>query len=120
MNAGYLKARQAFAAFDVQKTGVFGAAGLTKETFHTTTIPCRQTASVTLCAPVEPAAGIRNTRLKKDLSPDIPYSLLAFYPQFYLNDLPTTSKSHALRCKAAAENAGLRRVHIGNLHLLRN
>jgi pyruvate formate lyase activating enzyme len=300
MNAGYLKARQAFAAFDVQKTGVFGAAGLTKETFHTTTIPCRQTASVTLCAPVEPAAGIPKYAVKKgpehghnnlavfyhacafnclycqnyhfktrtssskkisagelanavdknttcicyfggdptpqilhaiktskiaineaknrvlricwetngamrspylnmiaelslrsggcikidlkawnkgihqalcgvtnaktienfrtlaeltkkrpepplliastllvpgyvdepevveiarfisDLSPDIPYSLLAFYPQFYLNDLPTTSKSHALRCKAAAENAGLRRVHIGNLHLLRN
>jgi len=49
-----------------------------------------------------------------------PNSLLAFSPKFYLNDLPTTSKSHALRCKAAAEKAGLRRVHIGNLHLLRN
>jgi pyruvate formate lyase activating enzyme len=53
-----------------------------------------------------------------DLDPDIPYSLLAFYPQFYLKDLPTTSRSHALRCKAAAERAGLRNVHIGNVHLL--
>jgi pyruvate formate lyase activating enzyme len=59
-------------------------------------------------------------RFISGLNPDIPYSLLAFYPQFYLNDLPTTSKSHALRCKAAAEDAGLQRVHIGNLHLLRD
>ncbi len=53
-----------------------------------------------------------------DLNPEIPYSLLAFYPQFYLHDLPTTSRSHALRCRAAAKDAGLRNVHIGNLHLL--
>jgi len=53
-----------------------------------------------------------------DLDPDIPYSLLAFYPQFYLNDLPTTSKTHAQRCRAAALKAGLNNVHIGNLHLL--
>lgn len=52
------------------------------------------------------------------LNPDIPYSLLAFYPHFYLHDLPTTSQSHALRCKAAAEKAGLHNVHIGNVHLL--
>ncbi|MFP3870406.1 MAG: radical SAM protein [Syntrophobacteria bacterium] len=52
------------------------------------------------------------------LNPEIPYSLLAFYPQFYLNDLPTTSRTHALRCKEAAEAAGLKRVHIGNVHLL--
>lgn len=52
------------------------------------------------------------------LNPEIPYSLLAFYPQFYLKDLPSTSRSHALRCKAAAEKAGLKKVHIGNAHLL--
>jgi pyruvate formate lyase activating enzyme len=57
-------------------------------------------------------------RFISSLNPDIPYSLLAFYPQFYLNDLPTTSKSHVLRCKASAENAGLKNVRIGNLHLL--
>lgn len=52
------------------------------------------------------------------LNPEIPYSLLAFYPQFYLNDLPTTSKFHAQRCKAVAEKAGLKNVRIGNVHLL--
>jgi pyruvate formate lyase activating enzyme len=52
------------------------------------------------------------------LNPDIPYSLLAFYPSFYLRDLPTTSREHALRCQEAARNAGVRRVRIGNLHLL--
>jgi pyruvate formate lyase activating enzyme len=52
------------------------------------------------------------------LNPEIPYSLLAFYPQFYLNDLPTTSRSHALSCKETAERAGLRNVHVGNVHLL--
>ena len=53
-----------------------------------------------------------------DLNPKIPYSLLAFYPQFYLNDLPTTAKSHALRCREIALDAGLANVHIGNVHLL--
>ncbi|MBW2072499.1 MAG: radical SAM protein [Deltaproteobacteria bacterium] len=52
------------------------------------------------------------------LDPEIPYSLLAFYPTFYLGDLPTTSRTHALRCKQAAEQAGLKQVHIGNVHLL--
>ena len=52
------------------------------------------------------------------LNPNIPYSLLAFHPHFYLQDLPTTSRTHALRCKELAERAGLRRVHIGNVHLL--
>ncbi len=49
---------------------------------------------------------------------DVPESLLAFYPQFYINDLPTTSRSHALRSQAVARDAGLNRVHVGNIHLL--
>ena len=53
-----------------------------------------------------------------ELNPEIPYSLLAFYPHFHLHDLPTTSRTHALRCKEIAENAGLKRVNLGNLHLL--
>ena len=52
------------------------------------------------------------------LNPEIPYSLLGFYPHFYLRDLPTTSREHAERCKQAALEAGLVRVHIGNVHLL--
>lgn len=50
--------------------------------------------------------------------PDIPYALLAFYPQFFFKDLPTTSRKLAFRCKEVAEEEGLRRVRIGNLHLL--
>jgi len=52
------------------------------------------------------------------LNPDIPYSLLAFYPCFVLKDLPTTSYSHARRCLEVAREAGLKRVRIGNKHLL--
>lgn len=56
--------------------------------------------------------------LISELNPDIPYSLLAFYPQFFLHDLPTTSRTHAFRCLEVARGAGLRRVHVGNPHLL--
>jgi len=52
------------------------------------------------------------------LNPEIPYSLLAFYPSFYLQDLPTTSRRHAQRCQEAAKRAGIRRVRIGNVHML--
>jgi pyruvate-formate lyase-activating enzyme len=52
------------------------------------------------------------------LDPTIPYALLAFYPQFFFNDLPVTSKEFALRCKGIAEAEGLERVRTGNLHLL--
>jgi pyruvate formate lyase activating enzyme len=47
------------------------------------------------------------------LNPDISYSLLAFHPQFRMADLPVTPLSLARRCLA-----GLRRVFIGNEHLL--
>jgi pyruvate formate lyase activating enzyme len=52
------------------------------------------------------------------VNPDIPYSLLAFSPQFYLHDLPVTSQGHAEEALAAAKAAGLTRVRIGNIHLL--
>ena len=52
------------------------------------------------------------------LDPDIPYNLLAYAPQFYMNDLPTTSQIQAERCFRAAQAAGLKKVKIGNLHLL--
>jgi len=59
-------------------------------------------------------------RFIASLDPNIPYSLLGFYPQFYMRDLPTTSRNHAERCLEVAKNAGLRRVKIGNVHLLGN
>jgi len=54
------------------------------------------------------------------LNPEIPYTLLCFYPQFYMHDLPTTSKSHAEKCLEAARKEGLKNVRIGNIHLLGN
>jgi len=48
----------------------------------------------------------------------IPYSLLAFYPHFYMKDLPITSRTHAMKALDAAKGAGLSRVHLGNIHLL--
>lgn len=52
------------------------------------------------------------------LHPDIPYALLAFAPQFFFKDLPTTPRRLAFRCKEVAEAEGLRNVRIGNIHLL--
>jgi pyruvate formate lyase activating enzyme len=60
------------------------------------------------------------TKFIASLDPNIPYKLLAFYPQFYMQDLPTTSRKHAQRCLELANKAGLRRVTVGNIHLLRN
>ncbi len=51
-------------------------------------------------------------------NPNIPYSLLAFYPTFYMYDLPTTSKNHAQKCLEVARKEGLKNVRIGNIHLL--
>jgi pyruvate formate lyase activating enzyme len=53
-----------------------------------------------------------------DIDPDIPYSLLAFHPQFLMTDLPLTSRRHAHEAESAARSAGLNRVRIGNIHLL--
>ncbi|MEW6686557.1 MAG: radical SAM protein [Candidatus Edwardsbacteria bacterium] len=52
------------------------------------------------------------------LDEEIPYSLLGFYPHFMMNDLPRTSRLQAEECLKAAKDVGLKRVHIGNLHLL--
>ena len=57
-------------------------------------------------------------RFIADLNPDIPYSLLAFHPQFYMADLPLTPKYLAERCEQIARDAGLKNVRIGNVHLL--
>jgi pyruvate formate lyase activating enzyme len=52
------------------------------------------------------------------LDPTIPYALLAFHPDFAMHDLPTTSRRDALVCLDAARSAGLKRVRLGNVHLL--
>jgi len=50
---------------------------------------------------------------------NIPYCLLAFYPQFYMYDLPPTKLKYANSCLKAAKAAGLKYVTLGNQHLLR-
>lgn len=52
------------------------------------------------------------------LNPDIPYTLLAFAPQFHMDNLPTTSRAQAEACLEAAKKAGLRRVRLANRHLI--
>lgn len=52
------------------------------------------------------------------LNPQIPLSLLAFYPNCLMDDLPCTSWAHMERCLSAAKEAGLKTVHVGNRHLL--
>ena len=52
------------------------------------------------------------------IDPRIPYSLLAFHPDFCMRDLPTTSRHEAKEAARAATDAGLERVNVGNVHLL--
>jgi len=47
----------------------------------------------------------------------IPYTLLAFYPQYVMTDLPTTSREQANQCYENAKQY-LENVRIGNIHLL--
>jgi pyruvate formate lyase activating enzyme len=53
------------------------------------------------------------------LDPKIPYALLGFHGDFLMTDLPPTSRKQAESCLAAARAAGLKRVRLGNVHLLR-
>jgi pyruvate formate lyase activating enzyme len=57
-------------------------------------------------------------RFIASLDPAIPYTLLAFHPDFRMNDLPPTSRDHAFQCLQAAQEEGLTNVQIGNIHLL--
>ncbi len=52
-----------------------------------------------------------------DIDSRIPYTLLAFYPQYVMNDLPTTSRKQAYECYEIAKKY-LEKVRIGNIHLL--
>lgn len=54
----------------------------------------------------------------KSLDSQIPYSLLAFHPNYKMTDLPATSWKQAQECLDAASQAGLKQVKVGNTHLL--
>ncbi len=68
---------------------------------------------------VEVAEVAAIARFIASLDPAIPYTLLAFSPQHLFRDLPLVSRETAEACRAAALEAGLKRVRIGNVHLLR-
>ncbi len=51
------------------------------------------------------------------VDPSIPYTLLAFYPQYVMDDLPCTPRRLAFECYRAARKH-LENVRIGNVHLL--
>lgn len=53
------------------------------------------------------------------VNPEIPYCLLAFYPHFYMSDMPLTKRLDAERLLKSAKEEGLKNVRIGNIHLLR-
>ena len=53
------------------------------------------------------------------LDASIPYALLGFHGDFLMTDLPATSWKQAESCLEAAKSAGLKRVRIGNIHILR-
>lgn len=59
-------------------------------------------------------------RFLAELNPEIPYSLLAFHPEYKMRDFPTTSSSHAIKALEVAKRAGLKHVNIGNVWLLSN
>ncbi len=89
------------------------------ETFMTRATPPLLIASTLLVPGYIDDAEVRAlAKFIASISPDIPYSLLAFYPHFYMTDMPLTPKSFALRCLAIARDAGLKNVRLGNVHLL--
>ncbi len=58
-------------------------------------------------------------RFIAEINPEIPYCLLAFYPHFYMSDMPLITKQAANNCLRIAHEQGLKNVRIGNLHLLK-
>jgi pyruvate formate lyase activating enzyme len=57
-------------------------------------------------------------RFVASIDPKIPYSLLAFHPHFYMQDIPLTPRSLAGRCLEAAREEGLKNARLGNVNLL--
>ncbi len=57
-------------------------------------------------------------RFIAQINPDIPYALLAYYPHFHMKDLPFVTREMANRCLEAAKREGLRKVRVGNVHLI--
>ncbi|OYT61503.1 MAG: pyruvate formate lyase-activating protein [Thermofilum sp. ex4484_15] len=57
-------------------------------------------------------------RFIASLDPSIPYTLLAFHPDYLMDDLPPTSLKHASEALKVAKEEGLTNVRISNVWLL--
>ncbi len=55
------------------------------------------------------------TKFIASINKSIPFSLLGFYPQFFMNDIRPTTYEFAVRCAEIAAKAGLINIHIANL-----
>lgn len=53
-----------------------------------------------------------------DVNPEIPCSLLAFHPDYMMDDLPPTSSSHAMAAVKVMREEGVENVNVGNVWLL--
>jgi pyruvate formate lyase activating enzyme len=60
----------------------------------------------------------RIARFFASVDRDMPYALLGFTPHFLMADLPPTSMEDARLAAAAAREAGLTNIRVGNMHLL--
>jgi pyruvate formate lyase activating enzyme len=49
---------------------------------------------------------------------EVPLVLLAFYPTWFMSDLPPTSREHAEAAVRVAREAGVKEVYLENVHLL--
>ncbi|MEM2099121.1 MAG: radical SAM protein [Candidatus Bathyarchaeia archaeon] len=56
-------------------------------------------------------------RFISEIDPEIPYTLLAFYPCHMMTDLPATNQKQVMECYDAAEKY-LKNIKIGNVHLI--
>ena len=53
-------------------------------------------------------------RLVADLDPDVPFTILAFFPAYQLEDTPAPALDQMLRAHTAVIEIGLRQVRLGN------
>jgi len=52
------------------------------------------------------------------INKNIPWSFLGFYPHFQFGDMPQTSRKQVEYALNIAKEYGIKRTHIGNIHLL--
>jgi pyruvate formate lyase activating enzyme len=52
------------------------------------------------------------------VDPEIPYSLLGFFPHFFMSDMILNQRKIAEACLEIAKEEGLKNVRVGNMHIL--